>query len=138
MKNKIIWHDIMVVLACVAFASIASFFSVITAPSHSPTLASQSSTWKTAKKDQLTGEAMVVDARLPGDLPEIPTDARLDPSSSEEELREFCQFAGDQKIYIFCSSSTCGASRNLAQRMKNLCQGAVFYIEGGAEKWPGN
>lgn len=128
--------DILVAAGCIVFSLLASTPSLIKGQSSQNEGTANIATWTEAVTAVQENKAVIVDARPPGTLPEIPAFANLDPDSDLESLRNFCSFAEGKKAYIFCASSTCGISKDLASRMNLVCPGQAYYIEGGAEKWP--
>jgi len=129
--------DLNVMLACVAFSLIASSTSLLKGDPRETMPLPSSVKWEEALLEAETGVAVIVDTRLPGSYPEIKSFANLDPDSSDDFLRDFCSFASGKKVYVFCATSSCDISKNLASRMHKLCPSGVKYIEGGAETWLG-
>lgn len=129
--------DLSVLSACVVFSLVASSTSLLNGDPRRNSTMAMSAKWEEALLESKKGTAVIVDARSPGTHPEIESFANLDPESPDDFLGDFCSFAAGKKVYVFCATSSCDISKNLARRMHRLCPSGVKYIEGGAETWPG-
>jgi hypothetical protein len=125
-----------VLVSVLLFSLLASFFWWLSPPP--PPKLNKTSTpvsWNVAREASSSGSGIIVDARPPGTHPPIPSDAVLDPDSSDEALRDFCLFASSRRVFVFCASSVCDISAELSARLSEFCPGGAAYIEGGAETW---
>jgi hypothetical protein len=126
-----------VVLSVTIFSLLGAFFTGSNVkPMQRSAPTAQAVSWETAVTSSKEGTGIVVDARPPGTHPEIPSDALIDPDSSDDFLKEFCSFATGRRVYVFCASSSCDISAVLASRLTAFCPSGAFHIEGGAESWP--
>ena len=83
--------------------------------------------------------AMWLDARPDGDFERehVPGAIQLNEDRWNELLPQMLQaWSPEKKIIVYCSSQACGASREVARRLRNEAGLTnVFVLEGGWEAW---
>lgn len=124
-------------LVIVSTVALVGGASSLAAPKQKPPSPSDPppASWDEAYAAVKRGDGLIVDSRQPGTKPVVPEVANLDPDSDDASLMEFCAFASGKKLYVFCASSLCGISSELAARLRSVCKADAVHIEGGAEKW---
>jgi len=84
-------------------------------------------------------KAIWLDARLDADFEQehVPGAIQLNEDRFNELLPQVLQvWSPEKKVVVYCSSQACGASREVARRLRNEAGLAnVFVLEGGWEAW---
>jgi rhodanese-related sulfurtransferase len=87
----------------------------------------------------LREKAIWLDARLDADFEQehVPGAIQLNEDRFNELLPQMLRvWSPEKKVIVYCSSQACGASREVARRLRNEAGVAnVFVLEGGWEAW---
>ena len=123
-------------------ASPAAVPSVVVNAASTPEPAKPSAspiTWAEAKPMLAAKEIVLVDARPKGDFEagHIPDAVSLPQASTPEDFQAFkARFAIGSKVVVYCSSTSCAVSKQVADRlMTEFGYTSVWYMAGGFQEW---